>query len=134
MFISVEISLRAICFLFLCLPIKNQPLNYVQSLPEFSGLQFADSGQVDEEIDLLIGSDFYWSLVTGNVRFIEGYSPVAIETKVGWVFSGPIDLPDSINLNVSTNDTHVVFIQNSKTKLNYEDELSKFWDLECTRN
>ena len=40
------------------------------------------------EIDILIGSDQYWELVTGETRHGDS-GPVAICTKLGWVLSGP---------------------------------------------
>ena len=79
---------------------KKQPLNYVQNLPEFVELNFADTGDTGNEIDLLIGSDFYWSLVTGNVKPLEKSSLIAIETKLGWVFSGPVNIPHSTNMSI----------------------------------
>ena len=57
---SDEIS--ALCLPLICLPLKKQPLNYVQNLPEFPELKFVDTGDTGYKIDLLIGSDFYWSL------------------------------------------------------------------------
>ena len=39
---------------------------------------------------MLIGSNFYWNFVTGNVaKSSEG--PVAVDSKLGWLLSGPID-------------------------------------------
>jgi len=39
------------------------------------------------EVDLLIGSDFYWEFVTGET--IRGeIGPVAINTTLGWVLEG----------------------------------------------
>ena len=44
-------------------------------------------------IDILIGSDYYWQLVTGSIcRGTSG--PVAVHTKLGWVLSGPSSLDD----------------------------------------
>ena len=40
------------------------------------------------EVDILIGSDHYWKLVTGEVIW-SGDGPMAIQTKLGWVLSGP---------------------------------------------
>ena len=57
---SDEIS--ALCLPLIYLPLKKQPLNYVQNLPEFPELKFVDTGDTGYKIDLLIGSDFYWSL------------------------------------------------------------------------
>ena len=53
-------------------------------------LNLADSddscSQVD--VDILIGVDQYWQLTTGKTRRgSEG--PVAVETELGWVLSGP---------------------------------------------
>ena len=56
------------------------------------GLDLAESADVRDtlEIDLLIGSNVYWSLATRRV--IRGRSrPLAKQTKVGWVLSGPVD-------------------------------------------
>ena len=112
---SFEIS--ALCLPLICLPLKKQPLNYVQNLPEFAELNFADTGDAGNEIDLLIGSDFYWSLVTGNVKALEKSSLAAIETKLGWVFSEPVDIPRSTNMNVSTtSEAHVVLTLDSKLR------------------
>ena len=58
---SYEIS--ALCLPLICLPLKKQPRNYVQNLPEFAELKFVDTGDNGYEIDLVIGSDFYWSLL-----------------------------------------------------------------------
>ena len=49
---------------YICLSLKNQPLNYVHSLP----------GDTGNEMDLLIGSHYYWSFVTGNAKRVEGSS------------------------------------------------------------
>ena len=37
---------------------------------------------------VLIGCDYYWELVTGNVCRSE-HGPTAIHTKLGWVLSDP---------------------------------------------
>ena len=40
-------------------------------------------------IRMLIGSDFYWQLTTREI--IRGQTgPIAINTKLGWVLSGPV--------------------------------------------
>ena len=57
-----------------------------------SGLELADPGVdgSDLETDLLIGSDHYWKVVTGRV--VRGNNgPMAIETRLGWVLSGPAE-------------------------------------------
>ena len=77
----------------ICEPLTTQPIDKCLELcPHISGLDLAnDSLDETREIDVLIGSDFYWEFVTGEVvRGIEG--PVAINTMLGWMLSGPTDL------------------------------------------
>ena len=54
------------------------------------GLDLADSadGNAQLPIDMLIGCDYYWDLVTGRICRNER-GPTAIHTKLGWVLSGP---------------------------------------------
>ena len=95
-------------------------------------LNLADSG-ASSNIDLLIGSDYYWDLVTGKVRTGRPGEPVAVETVFGWILNGPVankSVDSSINLNIS--ESHVLFV-NSAVPHNFNDldnKLSSFWDLE----
>ena len=54
-------------------------------------LQLADECSTPrEEIDILIGSNFYWNIVMVEVvKADEG--PVTVNSKLGWLLSGPID-------------------------------------------
>ncbi len=46
--------------------------------------------QEELEIDVLIGADYLWSFQTGNTRKGKSGEPVAIQTELGWVLSGPL--------------------------------------------
>lgn len=51
----------------------------------------ADSSTLGSTLDIniLIGADYYWELVTGNIgRGASG--PTGIETRLGWVLSARI--------------------------------------------
>ena len=71
----------------LCFPISSPSTTFLKRLfKKFDGIEFADEDS-EKEIDLLIGSDFYWSFVTGNiVESGESGSLVAVESKLGWIF------------------------------------------------
>lgn len=73
----------------ICEPIAGQPISFCRNdFSHLAGIELADSADGHEglKVDLLIGSDHYWDLVTGDVR--RGTSgPVAICTKFGWVLS-----------------------------------------------
>ena len=48
-------------------------------------------------VDLLIGSDVYWNLVTGSVQQGKNEAvPLAEHIRVGWVLSRPDKLEDTL--------------------------------------
>ena len=78
----------------ICSPIQNQAIQFaVESYDHLSHIELADSMKFSQnlgmDVDLLIGSDFYWNFLTGEIRRGE-VGPVAMKTKVGWVLSGPV--------------------------------------------
>ena len=56
----------------------------------FSG----SDGQEHSDIHMLIGADFFWHIVSGNVKRGE-HGHIAMETKLGYVLSGPETTPDT---------------------------------------
>ena len=131
-----KFEVEALCTPFICLPVKKQSTDFARNNFDYlKELELADSKSTDE-IDLLIGSDFYWLLVTGNVKFGKPGQPVGVETRFGWVLNGPVkggENNDTSNMNfVSELSSHVLFV-NSEPKcgnLDLENKLDRFWDLE----
>ncbi|XP_067029594.1 uncharacterized protein [Acropora muricata] len=84
-----DVKIYALCFPKICSPLSAS-LD-VSLYPHLQGLVFADASVVDgsqPNIDILIGSDFYFEILTGEV--LRGDSgPVAVNSKFGWVVSGP---------------------------------------------
>ena len=80
----------------ICSPLQNQAVNFAASTYQhLSGLLLADSISADEneskvEVDVLIGADYYWHFLTGAIKRGES-GPTALQTKVGWVLSGPVN-------------------------------------------
>ena len=99
------------------------------------GLKLEDSseGTLDLEVDCMIGADYYWTLVTDEVKrgLIPG--PVAIRTILGWVLPGPVNAGTSPDTSVHLTSTHVICTQaksQPKSDCQIREELSKFWQLE----
>ena len=71
-----------ICTSLICRPLTAQPINLCkEKYRHLAGFELADANQGTDdemEVNLLIGSDYYWWFATG-----EGL--VAIYTKLGWV-------------------------------------------------
>ena len=93
----------------ICEPLACQPINLCVEFDHLSQLQLADSSDSEArmEVDILIGSDYYWELTTGRTR--RGKSgPVAIYTKLGWVLSGPVHSPEINQASVTLISTHTL--------------------------
>ena len=76
-------------------PVICSPLPTLINSEEYEhldGLELADGNYHDSHkpIDVLIGSDHYWSIVTGDT-VVGSHGPVALSSKLGWLLSGPLD-------------------------------------------
>ena len=101
-----------------------------ENYPHLANIWLSDVFRHKEqlEIDVLIGADYLWSFQSGNfVR--EGLGePVAIETGLGWVVSGPLESSQStmreqtVSVNLVGRDSIIA------EKL--EEDVQALWDLE----
>ena len=127
------LKIEALVVPLICDPLSSQPTRRAREQhPHLRGLYLADYSREDDKlpIDILIGSDWYWSLVTGNTR--RGKTgPIAIHTKVGWVLSGPTEVPNTTKAaNLLVRTTHLLKIHTTPVEDNMDQTLKKFWDLE----
>ena len=116
----------------ICEPIACQPISICCSdFDHLSGIELVDSsdGHRSLEVDILIGSDQYWDLVTGETR--RGSSgPVALCTKLGWVLSGPT-ASTTTDVPASCLVTHTLRVSGLSTESQLLDNRIKaFWELE----
>ena len=75
-------------------------------------------------ISLLIGAGHYWNIVKDTV--IRGQGPTAVESKLGYLISGPLQ----INCMVNRTDTAVNLLQTLSCTSAAERDLEHFWFLE----
>ena len=112
-----------------CEPLIGQPMDVcINQNPYLTSLELADWADQGSrlEVDVLIGSDYYWDLVTGAVSKSTG-GPTAIHTKLGWVLSGPIAVGDSNQCSTNLVTTHVLRVDAQPDPLN--DQLRAFGSL-----
>ena len=120
----------------ICSPISNQSINLHQhQYSHLQSLKLADdiTHSPDLHIDLLIGADYYWSLISGEVvRSDSGSGPVALSTKLGYVLSGPVQGESCTNEStVNLSETHVLRVVSEVVQENtLEQDIKTFWDLE----
>lgn len=73
-----------------CTAVMKVPGEHLQTEIKRRGLLLADfPGDEKPELSLLIGSDYYWKIVTGQVERLTE-SLVALETTFGWAVQGPV--------------------------------------------
>ena len=117
---QTEISLSAYVVPMICETLQHQfTAQARQGYDHLRGLNLADcSTEIDNsEVDVLIGCDQYWDLVTGEVRKEEN-GLTAVNTRLGWVLSGPVE-DERIQISKpSTNlaTTHVLRCATSPTQ------------------
>ena len=86
---ETEVYLEAICIPTICSPLMNQAFDLSECREQYkhlADLQLADDQKHNEgmTIDLLIGLDFYFSMMDGEIRRGER-GPVALRSIFGWV-------------------------------------------------
>ena len=129
-----NIIIEALGFPCICSPL---PLAVeVDRYPHLQGLELADGSDCESDtnsqgIDLLIGSDHYWDVVTGNV-IRDGSGPVAVSSKLGWLVSGTTRSGNSsshtiTNLSVQGPES-VRSVQFNECDLTQQ--LRSFWEVE----
>ena len=105
--------------------IPNTHVELVKSdYPHLKGLWFSDVSKGRDEmiIDVLVGAD-YLKGCTIRGKFDE---PVAVETKLGWVLSGPLKGQDTC---ADVHFTQVNFVASSVGEQESLEDVQRLWDL-----
>lgn len=109
--------------------LKTADEKIIQSLND-KGLQVADTpvrGMETEELGILNGGDYYWSIVTGRTERLEK-GLVAVESKFGWLIQGVVSVPV---MNVTVEPAEVdVFHLSVGEEQTLSDQLRSFWETE----
>ncbi|KRX48311.1 hypothetical protein T09_7139, partial [Trichinella sp. T9] len=112
----VEFHLGAICGKIRQAPVK------LSEWPHLSNLPVAD--QCEERtftIDVLIGLDYYFNLVGGDVRRDPAGGPVAIHSQLGWILCG-----QTCRRPTTAVTTLLTHVEKSADQI-----LRRFWELEA---
>ncbi|XP_065197781.1 uncharacterized protein LOC135829305 [Sycon ciliatum] len=109
---------------WICCPVVKSPID-IDQYPEVKNIQLADTivtKREEVEIDLLIGTDFYFSIMgNGHIQLNNGL--VLLNSKLGFVPAGPTD--------TETDDTagHIM-LTDATTLPDPVFDLQRFWRLE----
>ena len=119
----------------ICAPINNYHIDLEKVTVQGVNLRnfIPEDEEIEGEIDILIGADFYWSLVSDEVIRLER-NLVLIRSKLGYMLSGPMKVEAS-----HVNCVHVMKVSSTVNEqiAGHDEQLDKqvetFWDLEAVR-
>ena len=97
----------------ICIPLVGYDFEVIESkFPAFKNLEFSDTNMNNDEIGILIGMDYYWTIVSNEMRHCNTEGLVAVNSKLGWLLSGLLSNND-VKSNfgqISNLTTHSMFI------------------------
>ena len=131
---GLSLQLSFLTVPFICEPLTSQLIMYArENYRHLVDLDLADCACEDDKlsVDILVGSDNYWKLVTGEI--ISGDSgPTAIKTRLGWVLTGPVEgISGHSSTNLVVTHTMAVDMHISEDNQDLDHKLKMFWDLEA---
>ena len=138
---GLNLYLNVLTVLVICSPLSGQCIELAKhKFPHLQGLKLADSsgGHSLLDVDLLIGADSYWQVVTGQIKQGELGGSVAINTHLGWVLPGSVHgLSQVESSSVNLSSTHVLHVDtyalehdSVEESCPIKQELSRFGDIE----
>ena len=124
-------QLQALQFPTICSSLPN--LVNLERFPSLLKLDLADPpSSAPEGIDVLIGSDYYWTIVGEEVIRTDG-GPTVVKSKLGWLLSGPLATSDPSGTTI----THLALCKFPGTvrtpdtdEYGLTDILKSFWEIE----
>ena len=128
---NTDLRLSLLVVPLICEPLSHQPVAYAkEEFDHLQGLDLAESscGTGCLGLHLLVGSGYYWRLVTGAVKRGSA-GPIPMETRVGWVLLGPMEDPSLFVNFISLESNHTLYVDNNDNSL-IELGFNKFWNLE----
>ena len=129
---NINIYIEALCVPYICSPLNNPNLDAIQETFSYlKGLNLAETlppGRLPN-IEILVGLDYYYSLVSGKTIRSPRYSntPVAIESSLGWIICGHAqDFKNQNYRTLLTSTTDVINYEQDELK----NDLRYFWEIE----
>jgi len=116
------IPVQAIILDHIANPLKDPHRVAASHLPHVRNLQLAHPTSPSSSsfnIDILVGADYFWSIVTDNI--VRGKGPTAVSSRLGYLLSGPFNSEPEVisNIVVSVNSVSVESF-----------DLERFWSVE----
>lgn len=99
------------------------PIGSAKNWPHLNGLQLADPHYYEANpLDILIGADLYGQLLIPEIRKGRPGSPVAQNTHLGWIISGPT--------HIVTPPSYHAVVRSISIDDRIDECLERFWAIE----
>lgn len=126
---SSIVRVKALVVPIICEALRRPSVD-LNSYPHLSSLNLADTENSRHiELDVLVGSDYYWHFMSGEV-ITTSQGPTAVNTTLGWVLSGPVNAERDQGA-YSTFVTHVLKVQADPGIKMLDRKLQSFWETEA---
>ena len=79
------------------------------------------------DVDIIIGNDYYSQLITGKIIKTENEALIAVESKFGWLLSGPVQNESNHENDLNTLCQRIEIMPAEESKL--DNLLTKFWEI-----
>ena len=113
----------------ICAPISQPSVHHVaKTYPHLADITFADYHDGNDiEVQILIGGDFYYELVSTKHRKGPPGTPTAVFTELGWMIGGPAECHERVHTNLAsvclvTAESHETVAVNSEMLVNLEEK------------
>ena len=116
----------------ICSPLSERFIELAKNqYTHLNNIQLGDCNvnNSDSQIDVLIGAEDYWDIMTEKVNH-RSKGPVAIKTILGWVLNGTFQWQSSSQTSVNLCDSHVLKISAIEQKSICNDKFTRFWEIE----
>ena len=95
----------------ICSQLANQRVDVAEKLlPILKDLDLSDGKRDTCEIDLLIGADYYWTIIEGEIRRCNDDGLTTINSKLGWLLSGLFN-EDEKNIAVELDKSNMMKVK-----------------------
>ena len=81
-------------------------------------------------IDVLIGADYYWNIVEGEIKKKNNERLIALKSKLGWLLSGPLTTTRPVAVSVNFAMTHELKVDITLQDETLSDKINEFWSLD----
>ena len=127
---GINVYMEALCVPHICSPLKVPVVSWTKSQYKYlHNLELATPPTDVNKVEVLVGLDYYFSIVSGKTLRGPPGSPIAVESLLGWMICGRSMMPSKSN-EVITNLMYTEEVDVEEEVFGLKEELRKFWEVE----